>query len=486
MRILFVHPPWPGPGYGGRSQNRWPRKRGDKSARYPLYLCYTATLLRKNGFEVEYMDSVRQQLAEEETLKQIEIVSPRAVFIETCTPTVNYDIRFAHEIKKTLSDARVILAGSHATCFPTEILKNSEVDIVVKGEQDYTTLNVIKALERNKPLDNILGIAFKDNTGNIRNNPDAPLIEDLDSLPFPDRDLVPHQWYKEGHVDRTPFTFVLTARGCPNDCSFCLWPNIYFQHRIRYRSVGNVMEELRWLVSRYGMKEIFFDDGTFNVDRERVISLCKALANERLDLIWGCSARVDCVDQEMVQWMKKSGCRIICYGPESASEETLRKTNKRITFAQMENAIRLTKENGITAHANFMIGFPWETEEDIRKTVDLSKRLDPDTAQFSLVFPHPGSKMYEEALENEWFCEGVVNNWDRFEMSRGPVLKSKVPHEILSRAISVSHMKFFLRPSYLLDRLFAVRSAGDISRLFRGAYSVIRGKILFNLKSPAK
>lgn len=480
MRVLFLHPPWPGGGYGGRSQNRWPRKRGDKAARYPLYLCYVATLLKKKKFDVRYIDSVMQELTGQQVLKKIKVMRPDVIYTETSTPTINYDIAFVDKVKKLLKVV-YIFSGSHATYFSKEVLKNSKVDIIVRGEQDYSAFETVKALRDKQQLKNVKGISWKDKREKIHENPKRELIEDIDKLPFPDRDLIPHQLYIEGHAQKKPFTFITTSRGCPNRCTFCLWPNVFWGRKIRFRSVENVIEELKWLVRKYGMKEVFFDDGTFNVSKKRVIDISKAIIRNKIKILWGCSCRVDRVDEEMLRYMKKSGCRIICYGPESASKETLKKTNKDIDISQSYKAIKLTKKAGIIAHANFMVGFPWETKKDLYDTIEFAKKSDPDTIQISLVFPHPGSQMYDEAKKKRWFGDNIVGNWDRWEMSLGPVLKTKMPAEELQLAIAKGHAEFFFRPGYIIKTIIGIRSVNEFARTLRAAHSVIKGKILYNV-----
>lgn len=483
MKILFIHPPWPGPGYGLRSQNRWPRKRGDKTNRYPVLLCYAATLLKKKGHPVKYIDSVYQDLDYAATLKEIKSYNPDVIFFETSTSTFNYDVHLVSRIKKDLPNVTIIVGGSHVTKFPLKSLNESEIDIIVKGEMDFTLLETVNALEKQKDLHGILGICFRDKSGNAFNNPKRPLIKDLDSLPFPDRNLIPHQWYIEGHAIKKPFTFVMSARGCPNRCTFCLWPNVYYDHKVRFRTPRNVVDELEWLRKKYGIKEVFFDEGTFNTSEKRAIDISKEIVRRKVKMIWSCSGRVDRVSKEMLKWMKRSGCKMICYGAESANPKTLKRTNKGITVDQIKRAFKLTKEAGIITHANFMLGFPWETKEDMKRTVKLALESNPDTVQFSLVFPHPGSEMYDQAVKNGWFRKGVIGNWEMFDMTHGPVLKTKVPRDELMRAVSRYHARFFFRPTYIIRQLLSIRTKEDFKRVFKGAASVIKGKILFGMKN---
>lgn len=481
MKILFLHPPWPGKGFGLRSQNRWPRKRGDKTNRYPVLLCYAATLLKKEGHDVSYIDAVIQDFDEKKTIEEIKARSPDVIFIETATPTFEYDACLVNTLKDKFPETKIILAGSHVTFDPVGSLEKCSADVIVKGEMDYTTRNVITAFEKNKPLDEIKGICFR-RKEKIVNNPTAALIEKLDDLPFPDRNLIPHQWYTEGHVKETPFTFVMASRGCPNHCTYCLWPNVYTEHRARYRSIKNVVDELEWLVREYGMKEIFFDDDTLNTTTERVIELCKEMDKRHVKLLWACSARVDRVNEEMLGWMKKTGCKLICYGAESASQDTLNKIQKGITTEQIKNAVNLTKKAKITVHLNFMLGFPWETRQDIQDTINFAILLSPDTVQFSLVFPHPGSKLYYEARDKGYFYDDVVGNWKIFDMTSGPILKTGVPREELADIVSRAHARFFLRPRYILEQVLKINSFSELKRMMRAGKSVVKGKILFKGK----
>jgi len=480
MKVLFLHPPWPGNGYGLRSQNRWPRKRGDKTNRYPILLCYTATLLKNNGFDVSYIDSVIQDYDIGLTFEEIGKLNPELVFIETATPTYDFDIEFVNLLKEKFSQIKVVMAGSHVTKFPEKCIEESKIDVVIKGEHDMVTLNVANALRDGKSLNEIKGICFRDKK--IVNNENAPLIDDLDSLPFPDRNLIPYQWYAEGHVKNFPFTFVMAARGCPNQCAFCLWPNIFYNHRVRVRSPKNIVDELEWLVKEYGMKEVFFDDDTFNISKKRVMDICNEILNRNVKIVWGCSGRVDCVDEEMLVIMKKSGCKLICYGVESANEKTLEKTHKGINLDMARGAVKLTQKAKITAHVNLMIGFPWETKEEMENTINFGLELNADTVQYSLVFPHPGSEMYEWALKENWFYDEALNNFAMFDMTSGPVLKTQVSREELMNIVSKAHARFFLRPGYVFRQLKNIRSYDDFKYTLRGAKSVLKGKIFFKKK----
>jgi len=481
MRVYFVQPPWPGPGYGLRSQNRWPRKRGDKYNRYPILLAYVVTLLKNAGHQVRYLDSGYLELDYEQTLQKIGVYNPDIVYIETATSAFLHDIKFAKLLKQRFPKVILIAAGTHVSYFPEKSLEDAPIDIVIKGEFDLPSLNAVNALQEGGDLSGVLGIAYRDKEGNIKNNPDQPLMKDLDLLPFPDREIIPHQYYAEAHVVNFPFTFIMGGRGCPHSCTYCLWTNIYYARQFRSRSPDNICDELEWLIKTYGIKEVYFDEGTFNVTEKRAIDISRRIVERGIKITWGCNGRVDRVNKEMLHWMKRAGCKIICYGPESANLETLKRIKKAITPEQTVRCFQLMKGSGIHAHANFMIGWPWEAAKDIERTIQHAVDIKPDSVQFSLVFPIPGTKMYEEAKEKDWFHEDVLSDWGRFEMSTGPVLKSITSKEELMNAIAKSHAKFYMRPEYIIKQIFKIKGMKDVKKIVRGADSVIRGKILYNL-----
>jgi len=233
------------------------------------------------------------------------------------------------------------------------------------------------------------------------------------------------------------------------------------------------------LIKKYKMKEIFFDEGTFNTSKKRVIDLCKEIIQRKIKILWSCSCRVDVLDLEMLKYMKKAGCKLICYGGESANTKTLKQTNKQIKLNQIKKAVKLTQKAGIICHMNFMIGFPWENMTDVKRTIDFALKIKPDTVQFSMVFPHPGSKMFDQAKENDWFYKQALNNFQMFDMTQGPVIKSQVQRDKMMRILNKAHANFFLRPSYIIKQILKIRDYDDLRVIVKGAISILKGKIFF-------
>ena len=467
MKVLIINPPWEGKGYGTRSQNRIIKQRGDKYLQYPLFLGYTAAQLKEAGHEVFYIDSVVQEINQIETDLQINKIKPDVIFMETTTPSIESDFRSIDHMK-SLAGAIMIAAGPHVTYFPVESLEECRgLDIVIKKEFDT---KIAKVLANLRDLSKVKGITYRKNE-KIIDTGEGEFCDDLNALPFPDRDVVPYDWYLEAWYSKRPFINIMTSRGCPHRCTFCLWPNAMYGHRQRMRSINNVIDELKYVIDRYGVKEINIDDDTFTINRKRVIEFCQKLRDNNIHLIWTCNGRVDNVDDEMLREMKASGCKLVRYGVESGSPEVLNKIKKGITIDQVERAIHLTKKNGIQALGGFMFGFPWDSKESIEATIDLAKRLSPDMVQFSIPMPYPGTELYEEAKERGLF---IAKNWKEWDMTCGPVVQTiDMTREELTPILSRVYKEFYFRPRYVFQTLRNIKDYDEMKRVFRSLRSLL-------------
>ena len=328
MKVLIINPPWPGKGYGTRSQNRIIKHRSDKYLQYPIFLAYSASQLIGAGHEVSYIDSVIQDYDMNQTLIEARRAEPDAIFMETTTPSIEADYANLTQLKQA-TRAKVIVGGPHATYFHRSVLEECPaIDVVIRHEFDTKIARVVSNLD---DLEAVSGITYRNGNG-ISDNGDGEFEHDLDSVPFPNRDIVPWSWYLEAWYSRRPFMNMMTSRGCPYHCSFCLWPQSMYGHKQRFRSVDNVIEEIRFLVNRYGVKELNIDDGTFTTNKARVIEFCQKLRDLDAGLIWTCNGRVDNLDDEMLAEMKKSGCKMIRLGVESGSQEVLDSIRKGLTI----------------------------------------------------------------------------------------------------------------------------------------------------------
>ncbi len=468
MHVLIINPPWPGKGFGTRSQNRIIKHRSDKFLQYPIFLGYAVAQLREAGHKVSYMDSVMLDLDMEKTLLEAQKISPEVVFMETTTPSILADYEFLKTIKKA-TGATIIVSGPHATYFHKTVLQEcSAIDVVIRHEFDTKIAGVVSNLA---DLSEVKGIAYR-NGQDIIDNGDGELCEDLDTIPLPDRDIVPWQWYLEAWYSRRPFMNMMTARGCPYQCSFCLWPQSMYGHKQRLRSLDNVFAEIHHLVTRYGVREINIDDGTFTINRKRVIEFCRRLRKEKINLIWTCNGRVDNLDDEMLSEMKHSGCKMIRLGVESGSQEVLDKIKKGLTLGQIEEGVRRVKKSGIQALGGFMFGFPYDSKESVEKTISFAKKLSPDQVQFSINMCYPGTFLYEYAIENDLL---LAKSFNEFDMTHGPVVKTRdMERQDLEHILARAYREFYFRPQYILQTLMNIRDMSEAKRVFRSFRSLLK------------
>ena len=468
MKILIINPPWPGKGYGTRSQNRIIKHRSDKYLQYPIFLAYSASQLIRAGHEVSYIDSVIQDYDMNQTLLEARRTEPDAIFMETTTPSIEADYENLTQLKNA-TGAKVVVGGPHATYFHRSVLEECQaIDVVIRHEFDTKIARVVSNLD---DLEAVSGITYR-NGGTITDNGDGEFEQDLDSVPFPNRDIVPWSWYLEAWYSRRPFMNMMTSRGCPYHCSFCLWPQSMYGHKQRFRSVDNVIEEIRYLVKRFGVKELNIDDGTFTTNKARVMEFCKKLRDIRAGLIWTCNGRVDNLDDEMLAEMKKSGCKMIRLGVESGLQEVLNEIKKGLTLRQIEEGFRLVKKNGIQALGGFMFGFPYDTRHSIEETLRFAKKLSPDQVQFSISMCYPGTSLYEYAKDNNLV---LAKSFNEFDMTYGPVVKMvDLQRAELQHILARAYKEFYFRPSFVVQTFFNIRDIHEARRVFRSMASLLR------------
>ena len=478
MKVLVANPPWPGPGYGARSDVRWPHKRSDKYIEYPIYLSYTVAVLEEAGFEMSFVDAIMDELSIEQFAERVRDIGPRLALIETSTPSIEFDLQTAAAVKEASPETFVALIGSHVTFFDEQILaENPAVDAVIRGEFEYTSADLARALDASTDLGEVPGITYRDGGGDVRRNPDRALFEPLDQMPFPARHIAKGEGYRAGIYSGGYPTAMISSRGCPYRCTFCLWPDILYGHKFRARSAKNVVDEIEEAVRVYGHDEIYFDDDTFTIDRQRVLDICRMIQERGLEqeVEWTAQCRVDTVDREMLEAMKAANCGYILFGVESGSPKMLKKMKKGITPDKVRQAFKLTREVGIKTQAFFLFGMPGETQETIQETIEFAKELNASSTQFAVAIPHPGTALYQECKTNGWLTS---ENWADYTSEEcvieTPWLTAREVEEARIRA----YREYYYRPQFIVGEALKIRRLADIKRLARGANSV-RTRIRF-------
>ncbi|MEM2964348.1 MAG: radical SAM protein [Candidatus Bathyarchaeia archaeon] len=378
--VLLVQPPLPPP------MNAYVN---DVVLTPPLGLCYIASCLREE-FEVEILDSAILNLKPQEVKDRIRKLSPKVVGISTSTHTYKNALSIA-EIVKENTGAYTVLGGPHVTFTAKEALKHDEVDFVIRNEGEITMLELCRALVKKEGLiEAVKGVSYRKD-GEPFDNPPRPLICELDSLPFPARELTPLHLYK------IPASIV-TSRGCPSSCIFCaakaMSGGVY-----RVRSPGNVVEEVKQIYERINPPFLFVADDTFTVFEERTKQICRGL--KELGVRWVCESRVNTVNKRLISLMSQSGCFAIQFGVESGSQKILDSIKKGITLNQVKKVVQWCVEEGVQPVCSFMVPHPEDDWSTITETENLMNELKKKGAQIyvSLTTPFPGTTLYAHAEE---------------------------------------------------------------------------------------
>ena len=389
MRTLLLNPP-SFEKFDGGAGSRWPATREIESYWYPVWLCYPAGMVKDS----KVVDAPPHGLSIADTVALARDFEFLVLF--TSTPGFQVDVRIAEMMKDLNPGLKVAFVGPPVTVEPERALGASRaIDFVVRGEFDYQ----IADYAAGKPVGELPGASYRSN-GRVVHNREAGLIEDLDALPW-----VTRIYQRDLDITRynvpfllKPFIALYSSRGCPALCTFCLWPQTHSGHRWRRRSAEDVAAEVRFALDAFpGLKEVFFDDDTFNYQRARTIELCRRL--QPLNFTWSCTSRVT-TDYQTLKAMKEAGCRLLIVGYESGDPQILKNVKKGATIDMALRFTRDSKRLGLLVHGDFIVGLPGETRESLQRTIDFAKRLDCQTIQVSIAHPYPGTEFYDYAVRN--------------------------------------------------------------------------------------
>jgi len=476
MRVLFSYLPVNVKGYFCVSQQRFSKVKKTPELIFPILPASVLTILRREGHEVFFLDAILRRLDRERFIEELALIKPDLLVFETKTPVIKENWEMVNYIRGKYPALKIAAVGDHVSVLPEETLLNSAVDYVVTGG-DYDAVlpglcSFIAAPGKNAVPP---GVYYRKGEG-ILNSGKAEFVKDLDTLPFIDREIIPWHDYREGWRLKERFFYISASRGCVYKCTFCSWAQMLYGGTFRQRSVDNVMGELRYLKEKYAPEEIFFDDDTFTVNRKWTEEFCRRLIEEAPGFIWSCNGRVDNVDEGMLGLMKKSGCRMIKFGIESANPDTLVRIRKGYTVEDVRKAFAAAKRAGLMTHGTVMLGYPWETEKDMLRTVQFVKSLAPDQVQFSFVIAYPGTQLYKEALENNWlrFRDG---EWEKLDMSLPSLVNPHLGDRALKRLYRHAWMSFYLSPRYMSGKILGIRSPEELWYFARNAWTVLRGHI---------
>lgn len=431
-----------------------------------------AAFLLKNGVNVEVLDPVVEKLDLNAIKNKIQKIQPNVVGIPAYTEEIFDAAAIAKEVKEVSPDTITVIGGPHSSAIPTETLQEFDsFDIAVIGEGEQTFLDIV--LEKN--LAEIKGIAYRDNK-RIKRNDDRPVIPALDSLPLPAWHLYDLSKYRPislpGFLERRKARLELPvegARGCPFNCAFCFKVN---GRTIRFRSPKRIVEEVERCALEFGGDHIVFIEGTFGVNKDLAIETCNEMIKRELHkkITWSTESRVDTLDLELLSKMKEAGCFGLGIGVESGDPEILKMVGKNINSEQSLKVSEMCRKLGIKSEANFILGFPYETRESISKTIKLAKRLKTENANFAILVPFPGTRIYEMASRNEGWLKIKTKNWKLYGKQLGEALEhEQFSHKELKKLQMKAYRSFYLRPSRIrafIERVSFKRTIYGLKHLF--------------------
>ena len=416
MKILLLHP---------SNRHVWEKIQKtvvklDKSRAkaMPIGIMYLAAVLEINNYEVTILDAEAANMSFEDTVAYIQNQNPDILGITTPTALFNASIDISKRMKEHNREIKVVLGGPHISAMPKESLVPEPIDFIVTGEGENSFLELIRTIEQKSDYSGVKGIGYKKD-GQAVVNPSRELILNLDDVPFPARNLVDTEKYLNLYTGEK-HTIMVSSRGCPYHCIFCD-SHITFGHRVRFRTPDNVIDEIKEVVGKYNIGQITFSDDTFTINKERTIEICRKIVENRINVSFICASRVNTIDEDRLQWLKRAGCSQITFGIESGNNDILKILKKGITVDQARHAVRITKKSGIETHASYIIGVPGESLATIDSTIKLAKELATDYAQFCIATPLPGTELWDIAKR-----KGLINTTDfsQFSFYYSPLIET--------------------------------------------------------------
>jgi hopanoid biosynthesis associated radical SAM protein HpnJ len=396
---MFLNPP-SFEGFDGGASSRWPASREIESYWYPVWLCYPAGMLPDS----KVVDAPPHKISIEQVVDMGKDFELLVLF--TSTPGFDVDVKMAGMMKTANPKLKVCFVGPPVTVEPEKTLNATDaIDFIVRKEFDHQIVDYANG----KPLEELPGVSYRKD-GKVINNPERGVIENLDELPWVSkvykRDLDVTNYNVPFLLN--PFISLYTSRGCPAMCTFCLWPQTHSGHRWRLRSSDDVAAEMKYIKENFPqVKEVFFDDDTFNYQKARTIELCSKL--KPLNMTWSCTSRVT-TDYDTLKAMKDAGCRLLIVGYESGDPQILKNIKKGATIDMAERFTANCKKLGLIIHGDFIVGLPGESRDSIRKTIDFAKKLDNETIQVSIAHPYPGTEFYDYAKKNNLISIGSMTD----------------------------------------------------------------------------
>jgi radical SAM superfamily enzyme YgiQ (UPF0313 family) len=478
MNVLLINPPFLNK---FSREQRSPAVTKSGTFYYPMWLCFAAGLLEESGHSVRLMDCPASGDGWEEVAGLVMEFKPKLVVVDTSTPSIYNDVEVAARIKELSPDIFTVLVGPHVSALPKETLQlNAKVDAVALKEYEHTMADLAKALEEGKDPAAVPELVLQ-KEGRLITTPARPLVEDLDSIPFVSKAYKRHLDYKNYFYahSKYPIVTIITGRGCPYQCVYCVYPQVFCSHKPRLRSIPNVVDEIEYILHEFpDIKEIMFEDDTLTFDKKRCLEFSEEVLRRGVKFKWSANSRCD-LDLETMKALKRAGARLFCVGVESGDQGVLDRMKKSLKVERVRRFFADAKRAGIKIHGCFMVGNPGETKETLETTLRFAIELEPDTAQFFPIMVYPGTEAYDWAKREGYLTTDNFREWltpDGLHNSivSRPGLSNTELVEFCDRA----RQKFYMRPSYIAKKLGqSLTDFQEFKRLAKGGLTL--GRYLF-------
>ena len=480
MKILLMNPPFKNELGKFSREQRSPAITKSGTFYYPMWLSYAAVVLEEAGHEVKLIDAPASQKSFDEIFKEIKNIEFQMIVVDTSTPSIVNDCNIAVKLKEHFG-VFTVLVGPHPSALPGESIQLVKgVDAVARGEYEETLNELAQYLEKNPAADlsglqNIDGLSFIFND-EIYHNKNREPNSNLDELPFVSKAYKKYLNYGDYFYahSKYPIVTMITGRGCPHQCVYCVYPQVFSGRKLRYRSVSNVVDEIEYILKEFpDLKAIMFEDDTLTINKKRCKEFAEEILKRGLKFQWDANSRCD-VDLETMQILKKAGARLFCVGVESGVQEVLDNMKKNLKVSQIKQFFKDAKKAGIMIHGCFLVGNPGETKETLEKTLELAKELNPDTAQFFPIMVYPGTEAYKWATENGYLKTSNFNEWLTEDgLHNSIVSRTGLTDKELVEFCDRARKEFYLRPKYIINKGFqSLSDPHEFKRLIKGGLTL--------------
>ncbi len=446
----------------------------------PLSLLQVASILEEIGVEVQIIDQENECISGEEVLRRLKTFEPDLLGFTLTTYSFHPVLDWIRLYKKE-TGLPILVGGAHVSLYPHETMSHTEIDYAIVGEAEIPLPALIQAIQANRLPVGLPSVSYRGADGQAVVDTTRQLVHDLNNLPYPARHLIDNTIYSNILTRKKNFTVIMSTRGCPYRCTFC------DQHRPKYRwrSAENFVAEVRYNLEKFNIREFDIYDSTFTANKKRVIEICDLLVKEQLDVSFTIRSTLMAVNHEMVDALKRAGCHTIMYGIETSNEEILIRMKKHIPRERVLDRIHYTHKVGIQILGFFMFGYPGESAQTIKDTIQFSLDLPLDYAQYTVLWPFPDTEIYAYYQEHTDFGD----YWSRYTLDPGCATEIDLVHTDISRdeatkLVGEAYRRFYFRPRILWQRLINIRSTSELGRLWRGGMGILKSTLrdLYGIK----